>query len=236
MRQLQSEWARLPKAALTIVTGIVFLLSLGPLALHGTLAVPYPSALDSQGDWMMTSGWYFAHLLGIAIPLLAALPVLVMESDILGTRRVLYITYPITSLRLFLLRSGTCLFFSVSWLLLVEISAKLIGLSLSVARDTLLVMPDVLLITFSMLASVEWTTDLWVGLGVLVVLTILGLGIRHLPFAHPRGDEVVLFAAHNQPWSRPLIANRLGVAIVAVGSAALAVVGFEWHRRRGTYQ
>ena len=236
MQRLQSEWARIPKTALLIITGVVILLAIVAIISKGQLPVPYPSALDSRHYWMMASGWYFANLLGLLVPLLSSLPVLVMESDVLASRRVLYLTYPMSSLGLFLLRTTACLSFSVGWILLVEIIARIMGYSFHAGSDVLLVIPDVLFITFAVLAAIEWTTDLWAGLVVLVLVAGVGLGVRNLPFPHPRRDELVLFAARDQMWSWPLLENRIVVALASVLIAGLAVWGFHWHRRKGSYQ
>ncbi len=236
MQRLQSEWARIPRTALRIMTVVVMLLAVVAIISQGTLPGPYPSALDFRHYWMMASGWYFPNLLGLLVPLLSSVPVLVMESDILASRRVLYLTYPISSFRLVLLRVTSCLSFSVAWILLVEIIARLMGFSFPVGRDVLLVIPDVLFVTFAVLATVEWTTDLWAGLVVLILLVNVGLGARNWPFPHPRRDELVLFAARNQIWSWPLLENRIVVALASVLMAGFAVWGFHWHRRRGSYQ
>jgi hypothetical protein len=159
-----------------------------------------------------------------------------MESDVLASRRVIYVTYPMSSLRLFLLRTASCLSFSVGWILVIEIIAKIMRFSFPAGSDVLLVMPDILFITFAVLAAIEWTTDLWAGFVVIVLVAGVGLGVRNLPFPHPRRDELVLFAARNQMWSWPLLENRIVVALASMLVAGLAAWGFHWHRQRGSYQ
>ncbi|PSR34498.1 MAG: hypothetical protein C7B46_05015 [Sulfobacillus benefaciens] len=236
MQRLQSEWARTPKTALLIITGVVILLSVMAIISKGQLPVPYPSALDSRHYWMRASGWYFANLLGLLVPLLSSLPVLVMESDVLASRRVIYVTYPMSSWTLFLLRIASCLSFSVGWMLVIEVIARIMRFSFPAGSDVLLVIPDILFITFAVLAAIEWTTDLWAGFVVIVLVAGVGLGVRNLPFPHPHRDELVLFAARDQLWSWPLLENRIVVALASLLIAGLAAWGFHWHRQRGSYQ
>jgi hypothetical protein len=215
---------------LVVIGAAVWLLPgrpVGPFTATGLLK---PAAWASFGPMA------YADVLDVLIPWAAGGALLLLESDCRESQRSLTLAWPTETTAWMAGRALAVVSWGLGWTVAAAGIPALLAQPVDFGRDVMLVLPVVVFLTGVTFASTELFHDPWAGLLTAVIVSLLGLGIRHLPFADAKIGQLEVFDARNHLWGPGLVHNGwslagLGVMGFAMGWGALAL-----HRRRGTYQ
>jgi hypothetical protein len=177
----------------------------------------------------------YAYVAEVLLAAAAALPALVVSSDVGDRSRGLILTYPVGTVRFTAVRLAVALAWCIFWSIAVLALAEVIGVHLPWVRDLALLMPEEAFVLAGVFATTEWTREPGLGTGFAALALVFGYGIRGLPFAEPLATNFELVGAHNHPLSAALWLNRLVMLALAVLLAAAGAAGLSFHRRSGGY-
>lgn len=229
------ELAHLYRAGALKITGGLVIVSMAVWwLLPNNVSGPFsPNALLTPAGFHAMGPMAYSNILEVVIPWATAALALILQREIGEGARALSYTWPVPTFWWMMARVAALLAWGVGWTLVGAGIPAMLGAPIAFGRVLASVFPVVLMLIGITLAASECGRDAWAGVAALGALSLLGLGIRGLPFQQAIKRNLEIFDARNHLWTGGLIHNLLW--LVALGLFCLAVGEAAWnfHRKRG---
>jgi hypothetical protein len=216
--------------ALAVVAGAIWQLRGAPVGPF------YPNALILSRGWLHLAPMAYADVLDVAIPWTAVVALLIMEADCRHGQRVLPLSWPVSTALLGGARVLAVLVWGLAWTVAATAIPALLGLPVPFWRDVALVFPVVVCLTGLTYFATEMLTDPLTGATVAALVSLMGAGVRHLPFSHPVQYQLEVFDARNHLMGPGLMMNRRWLLVIGIVAYLAGIAALSLHRGRGTYQ